>query len=447
MATNTEDKSAPNSTKEAFQDPRKKTPPKGVTKQGLLQILGPGLVTGASDDDPSGIATYSQVGAQYGLGMLWTMLFSYPLMAGIQEISGCIGRVTGKGIAGNLRQYYHPAFLYSIVSLVFAANIINLGADIGAMGDALKLLIGGRALAYAALFALASVLLETFMPYDKYAKFLKWLCLTLFAYVATIFVVHVPWGRALRATVVPSFSLNASFATGIVAVLGTTISPYLFFWQAQEEVEIERARPTEHPLKEAPHQAPLQLRRIRTDTYFGMAVSSIVAYFIILTAASTLNLHGVTNIQSSTQAAEALRPVAGRFAFLLFAAGIIGTGLLALPVLAGSAAYAMGEAMNWQVGLNSDPKRAKRFYAVIALATLLGLGMNLLHINPIKALFWSAVINGVVAVPIMILMMLMAQNGKVMGEFVVGMRQKVLGWAATVIMLAAAVVLFITWGK
>ncbi len=428
-------------------DPRQPTPPKGVTKLGLLQTLGPGLVTGASDDDPSGIATYSQVGAQFNYGMLWVMLFSYPLMCGIQEISGQIGRVTGRGIAGNLRRHYPRPLLYGIVLLVLIANTINLGADIGAMGAAVKLLIGGPALLFAALFAALSVGLEVFLPYDKYAKVLKWLCTALFAYVATVFVVHVPWGRALHDTVVPHISLKAAFITSIVAVLGTTISPYLFFWQAEEEVEIEKASPSEAPLKVAPEEAPAQLHRIRVDTYTGMAFSNLVAFFIIVTAAATLSHNHVTDIQTSTQAAAALQPIAGKFAFLLFALGIVGTGLLALPVLAGSAAYAVGEALAWRVGLNSSPKRARNFYGIIAAATLLGLGLNFTHLDPIKALFWSAVINGVVAVPIMALMLLMGQNAKVMGKFTLNARQRALGWLGTAVMLAAAVGLFATWGQ
>ena len=379
--------------------------------------------------------------------MLWTMLFSYPLMCGIQEISAQIGRVTGRGIAGNLRKYYHPSLLYSAVFLVLIANTINIGADIGAMGAALNLLIGGPALLYAVLFAVTSVLLETFSPYEKYARILKWLCCALFAYVGTVFVVHIPWGRALRSTVLPSFTWSADYVTSIVAVLGTTISPYLFFWQAGEEVELEKANPKEHPLKDAPRQGRSQLHRIRVDTYTGMAFSNIVSFFLILTAAATLHLHGVTNVQTATQAAEALRPVAGKFAFFLFAAGIVGTGLLAIPVMAGSAAYAVGEALKWPVGLNRDLLRAKGFYGVIAASTLIGLGMNFLHINAIKALFWTAVINGLVAPPIMILMMLMANNKKVMGQFTLNRRQKVLGWLSTIAMTAAAVALIATWGK
>jgi Mn2+/Fe2+ NRAMP family transporter len=423
------------------------TPPKGVTKRGLLQTLGPGLVTGASDDDPSGIATYSQVGAQFGYGMLWTMVFSYPLMCGIQEISGMIGRVTGRGIAGNLRKHYHPVLLFSMVFLVLVANIINLGADLNAMGATVMLLVGGPVLLYAALFAVVILLLEVFLSYERYAGYLKWMCTVLFAYVATVFVVHVPWGPALRATVIPSFHLTATYATGIVAVFGTTISPYLFFWQAEEEVEIERARPEESPLRDAPAQAPAQLHRIRVDTYTGMAFSNLIAFFIILTAAVTLNQHGITEINTATDAAKALAPVAGRFAFLLFSLGIIGTGLLAVPVLAGSAAYAVGEALRVPVGLSHDLRHGKVFYGVLAASTVLGLGMNFVHVDPIKALFWSAVLNGVVAVPIMVCMMLMATNRKAMGQFTLNARQKVLGWAATAVMLAAAIGLFATWGQ
>ena len=428
-------------------DPHQKTPAKRETKTGLLQALGPGLITGASDDDPSGIATYSQVGAQFGYGMLWVMLFSYPLMCAIQEISGQIGRVTGRGIAGNLRKFYHPVFLYAIVFLVLVANVINIGADIGAMGSAVNLLVGGPVLVYASLFALASVGLEIFLPYDKYSNVLRWLCMALFAYVATVFAVHVPWGAALKSTVIPSLQWNATAITSIVAVLGTTISPYLFFWQASEEVEIERASPEEQPLRKAPNQADKELHRIRVDTYIGMAFSNIVAFFIILTTAVTLHAHGLTDINTSTQAAEALKPIAGKFAFLLFAMGIIGTGLLALPVLAGSAAYAVGEALHWKVGLSSRPRKAWRFYAVIAVGTAVGLLLNFLHISPIKALFWSAVINGVVAVPIMILMMLMTQNPQVMEQFTISRGQKFWGWLATAAMGAAAIALFATWGK
>jgi NRAMP (natural resistance-associated macrophage protein)-like metal ion transporter len=313
----------------------------------FLQTLGPGLITGASDDDPSCIGTYSQVGAQFGYGMLWTMLFSYPLMGGIQEISAQIGRVTGRGIARNMRRYYPRLLAYIIAGLLVLANVINLGADISAMGAALKLLIGGSALLYAAFFAFASLLLQIFIPYTKYVNFLKWLTLVLFAYVATVFVVHVPWGQALRSTFVPTIELKPEYFAGLIAVLGTTISPYLFFWQASEEVEEIERTPEENALKESPRQAPKQLQRIKADTFIGMGISNIIAFFIILTAAVTLHAHGKTDIQSAAQAAEALRPVAGNFAFALFTAGIVGTGLLAVPVLAGSAAYAVSGIFGW----------------------------------------------------------------------------------------------------
>ena len=422
-------------------------PERRETKSTLLQTLGPGLITGASDDDPSGIATYSQVGAQFGYGLLWSMLFSYPLMATIQEISARLGRVTGHGIAGNLRRHYSPVWLWAITSLLLLANVINLGADIGAMGAAVQLLVGGPALLYSALFAAASVLLQVFVPYTRYARLLKWLTVSLLAYVATVFVVHVPWGAALKATVLPHLSWGGASIQALVAVLGTTISPYLFFWQSSQEVSDMDIHEFESPLKRAPEQAPVQFHRIRTDTYVGMAFSNLVAYFIILTAAAVLHAHGRTDIQTSAQAAEALRPVAGPFAFVLFAAGIIGTGLLALPVLAGSAGYALGEALRWPVGLERKPYQARGFYAVIALSTLLGLTLVLLRVDPIKALFYSAIINGVTAAPVMLLIMLITSNTRIMGEFTVKGWLKWLGWLGTTVMSVAAVAMFITLGR
>jgi NRAMP (natural resistance-associated macrophage protein)-like metal ion transporter len=418
-----------------------------VGNKSLLKVLGPGLVTGASDDDPSGIATYSQVGAQFGFGMLWTMLFSYPLMVAIQLISAMIGRVTGRGIAGNMRRFYPHWLLYGIVLLVLVANVINLGADIGAMGAALGLLARGPVLMYSAAFAVVCIVLQVFVPYHRYENVLKGLTLSLFAYVGTAFVVHVPWGKALHATFVPSIKWNESFVTGLVAVLGTTISPYLFFWQASEEVEDEKAAHDESPLIRAPLQAPYQLRRMREDTCVGMAFSNIVAFFIILTAAATLHAHGRTDIQTSAQAALALRPIAGRFAFAIFTLGIVGTGLLAVPVMAGSAAYAVGEALHWPVGLERKLLQAKGFYSVLIAATLIGLGLNFVHLDPIKALFWSAVINGVAAGPIMAVMMVMTSDRRIMGQFTLKMPLRVVGWVATIVMLAAAVGLFATWGK
>ncbi len=419
----------------------------GPPPRRFLQTLGPGLITGASDDDPSGIATYSQVGAQFGFSVLWTMLFSYPLMTAIQEISARVGRVTGRGIAANLRQHYPRWLLFPVIALLLVANTLNLGADIGAMGAALKLLIGGPASLYAGVCAVGSLLLEIFLSYNYYARILKWVCLALFAYVGVVFAGKVPWGEALRGTVLPSITFNAEYLTALIAVLGTTISPYLFFWQASAEVEEMKAVRGEKPLKRTPGEAPAQFARIRLDTSLGMGVSNLIAFFIILTAAVTLHTHGQTHIDTAEQAAEALRPVAGRLAFLLFGVGIIGTGLLAIPVLAGSAAYAISEGLRWRAGLDRRPNEAIGFYAVLTAATLLGLGLNFTSMDPIRALFWSAVINGVVAVPVMVVMMLMAANAKVMGEFAIPGGLKFMGWLATAVMALAACGLFATWGR
>jgi NRAMP (natural resistance-associated macrophage protein)-like metal ion transporter len=411
----------------------------------LLQIMGPGLITGASDDDPSGIATYSQVGAQFGYGLAWTLLFSYPLMAAIQEISARIGRVTGYGIAGNLRRHY-PRWLSSgIVGLLLIANVINLGADLGAMGTALKLLIAGPALLYVCLFGLLSAGLEIFTRYSRYVSILKWLCLSLFSYVICAFVVSVPWAEVGWATVWPPLSLKPDYVMAVVAVLGTTISPYLFFWQAGQEVEDEKERPGARPLIRAPEQARAEFVRIRIDTYLGMALSNVIAFFIVVTAAATLHAHGITNIQTSSQAAEALRSVAGRFTFAVFAAGIIGTGLLTLPVLSGSAAYAVGELLSWHVGLTRRPARAKAFYAVIAAAVAIGIGLNVTALDPVKALYWSAVLNGVVAVPVMAVMMHLSMRPGIMAGFTLPLALRVLGWVATIAMAATVVAMVATW--
>jgi NRAMP (natural resistance-associated macrophage protein)-like metal ion transporter len=410
----------------------------------LIEIIGPGLITGASDDDPSGIATYSQVGAQFGFGLGWTLVVAFPLMTAIQEISARIGRVTGHGIAGNLRRYYPAWLLRTIVGLLLVANIINIGADLGAMGAALQLLVGGPLLVYVIGFAVISVLLEVFVRYSRYVSVLKYLTLSLLAYVATVFAVGVPWGSVLHDIVLPPLSFSKGYILAIVAVLGTTISPYLFFWQAEEEVEEEREKPEMAPLVEAPRQAPNEFYRIRIDTIVGMALSNLVALCIVVTTAATLNAHGITNIETSAQAAEALRPIAGPFAFALFACGIIGTGLLAMPVLAGSAAYALGEAAKWKVGLAQKAQRAPAFYAAIAAATLIGAGLNFSPIAPIKALFWSAVINGIVAVPVMAIMMLMTHRRDIMGRFVLPRGLTVLGWASTAAMAVTVVALAVT---
>jgi NRAMP (natural resistance-associated macrophage protein)-like metal ion transporter len=414
--------------------------------QSWLKKLGPGLITGAADDDPSGIATYSQAGAQFGPNLLWTMAFTYPLMVGIQVVSARIGRVTGKGLADNIREYYPRWLLYIIVGLLVVANTINIAADVSAMGDALALLIGGPSRIYAAMFGVVSLVFQIFVPYSRYVRVLKWLTLALLAYVATVFVVHISWPHVAIALVKPNLTWNAATITTIVAVFGTTISPYLFFWQASQEVEELQADPHAQPLKAVPNQARASFLRIKIDTYFGMGFSNLVAFFIILTTAVTLNLHGITDIQTSAQAASALRPIAGESAFVLFAAGIIGTGLLAVPVLAGSAAYAMAGAFQWKNGLENKPAMAKHFYSIIAISTLVGVALGFTPIDPIKALYWSAVINGVISVPIMVVMMLMAARTDVMGSFVVTRRLKWLGWLATLAMAIAVVAMFTTLG-
>lgn len=410
----------------------------------LLGQLGPGLVAGASDDDPSGIATYSQVGAQFGYGMLWVMLFSYPLMTSIQEISGRLGRVTGQGIAGDMRRY--PSWLTtSVVGLLVAANTFNLGADLGAMAAATHLLVGGPAPLYAALFALTCLALQVWMPYERYAGVLKYLSLALLSYVATVFLIRVPWGQALHGTLVPHLSLDASFLTTLIAVLGTTISPYVFFWQASHEVQEGLSTPGHRPLRQDPRPAEAEFRRISLDTRAGMGFASLVAWFIILSCAATLHAHGRTGINTAADAAEALRPIAGDFTFLLFALGIVGTGLLAVPVLAGSAAYAVAEARDWPNGLHRQVGEARGFYGVLAAATLLGLGMNFLGLDPLQALFWTAVINGVVSVPVMVVMMLMACDPEIMTRrFALTGRLRFMGWLTTGVMAAASLGMFLT---
>jgi NRAMP (natural resistance-associated macrophage protein)-like metal ion transporter len=414
-------------------------------KQSLWAKLGPGLITGAADDDPSGIATYSQVGARFGYAILWTAFFTFPLMVGIQTISARIGRVTGQGLAANIRKHYPPWLLYGIVLLLLIANTINIAADIGAMGAALKLLIGGPAQWYAIGFGMLSLGLQIFVSFPRYAPILKALTFALLAYVATVFVVKVPWSEVVYQTVMPSLSIKAEYLLAVVAVFGTTISPYLFFWQASQEVEDQRAAPGEEPLVEAPEQAPVELQRITIDTYVGMGFSNLVAFFIMLTAVVTLHLHGISDIQTSAQAAEALRPLAGDFAFVLFTAGIVGTGLLAVPILAGSAAYGIAEAFNWHIGLGLELLQARGFYTIVIIATVLGVALNFTPVDPIKALFWSAVINGVISVPIMIVMMLIAVREDVMGEFVISRWLWVFGWLATVSMVLVVLAAFATW--
>lgn len=409
------------------------------SKPRLLKVLGPGLITGASDDDPSGIATYSQAGAQFGLSITWTLLLTLPLMAVIQEIAGRIGRASGLGLAGVISENFPAWVMQTIVFLLFFANIINIGADLGAMGDAVKLIFGGKSAIYVILFGFSCVLMQVFMKYKRYVSVLKWLTISLFAYFGTALAVNVPWSEALRGLVIPTFSPDPQFWTVVVAILGTTISPYLFFWQAAQEVEDLGEKPTRTALVDAPKQAPKALARIRTDTVVGMAFSNLVALAIVITAAATLHANGVTDVQSSAQAAEALKPVAGQFAFSIFALGIIGTGLLAVPVLGGSAAYALGEVMKWPVGLARRPKEAKAFYATLSIATLAGVALDFTPIDPIKALFWSAVVNGVVAVPVMAIMMMIAVRHDIMGKGAIPTWMTAVGWAATGVMAIAAV--------
>jgi len=412
--------------------------------RGWYRKLGPGLITGAADDDPSGIATYSQAGAQFGYQLGWTIALTYPLMVGIQMVSARMGRVTGHGLASNIRRHFPRPVLYAIVTMLVIANTINVAADIAAMGEALQLVVGGPEHGHAIVFGVVSLLLQVFLPYRRYVGYLKWLTLALLAYVAVVFVIAIPWREVLVGLVWPRVALTAQTLTVIVAVFGTTISPYLFFWQAAQEVEEINADPQAFALAKAPEGAREHLHRIKIDTYVGMGFSNLIALFIIVSTAATLHAAGITDIATSAQAAEALRPLAGDGAFLLFSLGIIGTGLLAVPVLAGSAAYAVAETFEWKAGLGLKLLEAREFYAIIALATLGGVALDFTPIDPIKALFWSAVLNGVIAVPIMVVMMLLADDPKVMGTFTVTRRLKALGWLATWTMAAAVVAMLAT---
>jgi NRAMP (natural resistance-associated macrophage protein)-like metal ion transporter len=407
-----------------------------------LRKLGPGLVTGAADDDPSGIATYSQAGAKFGYDLGWTLVLTYPLMVAVQMISARLGRVTGRGLADNIRENFPAPVLYALVILLLVANTINVAADLAAMGQSLQLVVGGSTHFYAVIFGVVSLALEIYLPYRRYVNFLKWLTLVLFAYVAVALVADVSWSEALSGMLWPKTVPSSAMLTVIVAVFGTTISPYLFFWQAAQEVEEVDAHPKAHPLKQSPSQAQAQFRRIKIDTYVGMSLSNSIALFIMIATAATLHQAGVGDIETSAQAAEALRPIAGPFAFLLFSIGIVGTGMLAIPVLTGSAAYAVAETFGWRRGLDRKLREARRFYAIIAFATLGGVALTFSPIDPIRALFWSAVINGVISVPVLVVMMLLAGNAKVMGRFAVGRMLRVFGWMATLVMAAAVCAMF-----
>lgn len=407
------------------------------------RVVGPGLITGASDDDPSGIATYSQAGAQFGFGLSWTMILTFPLMSAVQMISARIGRVTGHGIAGNLARYY-PAWLTTgLVGLLLIANTINIGANLGAMADATALVTGLPGPIFLLLFAVFCATAEVVMRYEAYARVLKWLTLALLSYVATLFMVQIPWGTAAKGLVLPQVEWTGETLMMIVAIFGTTISPYLFFWQASQEAEEVQDHDDEQPLLCDPMEGRVELKRIELDTLIGMAASNLVALAIIFTTAATLNANGIVDIRTSADAAEALRPFAGDYASLIFALGIVGTGLLAVPVLAGSAAYAVGEARRWPVGLDCKPKRAKAFYATIVAATAIGALMNFTPIDPIRALLVSAMINGVVAVPVMAIMMLVSTRKSIMSVFTVNGPLLWLGWLATLTMAAAVVAMFV----
>ena len=420
-----------------------KQPKRGVRQ--ILGALGPGLVTGAADDDPSGIATYSQAGAQFGYSLLWTVFLTTPFMIGIQLVSAHIGRVTGKGIAANAKEHESGWVLGALVLLLLAANIFNIAADIAAMGEALYLVVGGLKLEHALIFVSASVLLQVFVPYHRYARFLKWLTFVLFCYVGVVLTVRIPWDKVIVGTFVPHIAASSDYLMMVVAVLGTTISPYLFFWQASQEVEEMKRRGRRRPLKKRSHGGSPELERIAIDTSVGMVFSNAVAYFIVLTTAATLNAHNVTDIKTAADAANALRPIAGEAAFALFALGIIGTGLLAIPVLAGSAAYAVADTFGWPSTLEARVPEARGFYIIILAATVIGFALGFTPLDPIKMLIWSAVLNGVVSVPIMAIMMRLVTNREVMGRFHAGKRLMVVGWGATGLMGLTVVALMLSF--
>ncbi len=415
----------------------------------FVDRLGPGLITGAADDDPSGIATYSQAGAQFRFSLVWTLFLTLPMMVGIQMLSARIGWVTREGLATNIGKLCPRWLTVGLVSLLVVANTINIAADIAAMADAARLLVGGPRPLFAIAFGALSIATQVYFSYESTVRILKWLTLALFAYVAVILVVSVPWHRAVVESLLPWAFFPASissteYASIIVAVLGTTISPYLFFWQASQEVEDARRRPHTDELRGHKAYMAEHLSRIKQDTWFGMTFSNVIALCIVIATAVTLNEHGITNIQSSAQAAEALRPVAGEFASLVFALGIVGTGLLAVPVLAGSAAYAVSELFGWRAGLSSGFHEARGFYGIIIAATGIGTALSVLNVDPIKALVWSAIVNGVISVPIMVVLMLIGQSDRLMGEYTISRRHRFFGWMATAVMAVAVAFMLVT---
>jgi Mn2+/Fe2+ NRAMP family transporter len=407
--------------------------------------LGPGLITGACNDDPSSVGTYSQVSAQFGFGLAWTLLFSFPLLVAIQEISARLARVTGCGIAGNLRRHSPRWLAAALVTLLSIASVFNLAADLGAMGAVLRLLLAAPALLYVCLLGAAAVLFEMLTHYTRYVQLLRWLCLSLLSYVACAFVVDVPWKQFAHALLWPPLSASPQYVLAVLAALGTTLSPYLLFWQAQQEVEDGRQQGGAASLLGAVEQAPREFARIRFDTLIGMGLSGVVALFIVITTAGTLHAHGVQTIETAAEAAEALRAVGGRFTFMLFALGIIGAGLLTLPALSTSTAYAVGELLSWRVGRRYTPANARAFYAAIALATALAVALNFTSINPMRALYWSAVLNGVIAVPLLAAVMYLATRASVMGPLQLPTGLRVLGWAATAVMASSVAALAVAW--
>jgi len=411
----------------------------GRLKEHPLARVGPGLITGVADDDPSGIATYSQAGAQFGLNMLWTMPLAFPLMAAVQSMCARIGRVTGKGLSANIKSAFPPIVLQGVVLLLLIANTLNIAADVAAMGEVGELVTGVNRHLMTVFFVFGTLLLQVLVPYHRYVFYLKWLTISLLAYAAVLFTVHVPWGQVALRTVWPRLTLDSGTAAVVVGVFGTTISPYLFFWQASEEVEDMHAKRGSVPLVRDAGAAAGELRRIGWDTWSGMFYSDIAAYFIILATAVTLHVAGITDVDTAAKAASALRPLAGNFAYIVFALGIFGVGLIGVPVLAGSAAYALAEAMGWKWGLERKAKDARGFYGVIAVSVLAGLFIQYSPISPMKALFWSAVINGVVAVPLMIVIIVLVSKKTVMGDFTASRPIVILGWIATAVMGLAAV--------
>lgn len=410
------------------------TPPGGETEEPWYKLLGPGLVTGAADDDPSGIVTYAQAGSQFGNGLLWSLLLTLPLMIATQLVCARLGRITGRGIVANVRRHRSTHIAYAFVVLLVVANTLNVGADLAAMGDAVAMMAGGPRWAYTLAFAAGSLLLQLFVSYRRYSSYLRWLSLSLMVYVIAVLLLKVDWRDAGWASILPRLQFSREYMLVLVAVFGTTISPYLFVWQAASEVEEMEIDRRAQPLRDAPEQAKKELRRIRIDTISGMLVSAIIAYCIMLTASTALHAHGVLDIESSAAAAKALEPVAGKWAVFLFSLGIIGTGLLAVPVLAGAVGYAAAEALRWRRSLEEKPLSARHFYAVICAVMCIGAALCFAPVEPAKMLFWSAIFNGFAAAPAMVMLQWMSRDPAVVGTFRTPLLVHALAWAATTLM-------------